>query len=166
MAGTRIESGYVYHIKDSYFSVAQDDKLMRNHEGGALRPTYFCLRDEKTRLFWMIPMSSRVDKYQAIIDRETARYGRCLKVLVERYGNGESAFLFQNMFPILPKYINHAHTIGGVPMAVNPVVQEAIIQQFKEIRRMHARGIPTIFPDINRLERLMLDELAADEAQK
>ncbi|MDR3314702.1 MAG: hypothetical protein LBS96_09675, partial [Oscillospiraceae bacterium] len=26
-----ITPGYVYHIKDSYFDVAQDDKLMRNH---------------------------------------------------------------------------------------------------------------------------------------
>jgi len=56
--------GYVYHIRESYFELAQDDKLMRNHEGGALRPTYFCLRDEKTQLLWMIPMSSRVEKYR------------------------------------------------------------------------------------------------------
>jgi hypothetical protein len=32
--------GFVYHIKDSYFDVAQDQKLMRNHEGEALRPTF------------------------------------------------------------------------------------------------------------------------------
>ncbi|MCL1952936.1 MAG: hypothetical protein FWF60_08930, partial [Oscillospiraceae bacterium] len=133
MAKPCIESGYVYHIKDSYFAAAQDDKLMRNHEGGALRPTYFCLRDNKTKLLWMIPMSSRVEKYREIIEKETARYGRCLKVLIARYGDGDSAFLFQNMFPILPKYINHAHTIGGIPMAVNPVVQDEILQQFKEV---------------------------------
>jgi len=162
MAGPRIEPGYVYHIKNSYFDKAQDDKLMRNHEGGALRPTYFCLRDEKTGLYWMIPMSTRVEKYRQIIDKETARYGRCLKILVARYGDGTSAFLFQNMFPILPKYINHAHTIAGIPMAVNPEVQEEIVQQFKEVRRLYARGVRMIFPDINRLERLMLEEQAAD----
>ena len=166
MTELRIEPGYVYHIKDSYFATAQDGKLMRNHEGGALRPTYFCLRDKKTKLLWMIPMSSRVDKYREIIERETARYGRCLKILVARYGDGTSAFLFQNMFPILPKYINHTHTIGGIPMAVNPVVQDEIVQQFKEVRRLYARGVRMVFPDINRLERLMLDELAADEASQ
>ena len=58
-----IKPGYVYHIKDLYFETVKDDKLMRNHEGGAYRPTYFCLKDNKTGLFWVIPMSSRVDKY-------------------------------------------------------------------------------------------------------
>ena len=67
MSGFDIKPGYVYHIKDLYFDVAKDDKLMRNHEGGSYRPTYFCLKDEKTGLLWVIPMSSRVDKYQSII---------------------------------------------------------------------------------------------------
>jgi len=155
--------GYVYHIRESYFELAQDDKLMRNHEGGALRPTYFCLRDEKTQLLWMIPMSSRVEKYRPIIERETARYGRCPKILIARYGDRSSVFLLQNMFPILPKYIGHVHTIAGVPMPVNPAVQREVLQNFKEVRRLHARGVRMIFPDINRLEKLMLAELAADE---
>jgi len=49
-----IKPGYVYHIKDSYFDTVKDDKLMRNYEGGAYRPTYFCVKDEKTGLFWVI----------------------------------------------------------------------------------------------------------------
>ena len=113
----------------------------------------------------MIPMSSRVEKYREIIEKETARYGRCLKIFIARYGDGDSAFLFQNMFPVLPKYINHAHTIGGIPMAVNHVVQDEILQQFKEVRRLYARGVHMVFPDINRLEQLMLDEQAAETSQ-
>ena len=65
--------GFVYHIKDSYFDTVQDGKLMRNHEGGALRPTYFCLRDEKTQLLWMIPMSSRVDKYKQFVEHDMGK---------------------------------------------------------------------------------------------
>ena len=58
-----IKPGFVYHIKDLYFNIAKDDKLMRNHEGGAYRPTYFCLKDEKTGLMWVIPMSGQINKY-------------------------------------------------------------------------------------------------------
>ncbi|MCL2494427.1 MAG: hypothetical protein FWE98_02065 [Oscillospiraceae bacterium] len=50
MATPNIEPGNVYHIKDSCFDAVQDGKLMRNHEGGALRPTHFCLRDRLERL--------------------------------------------------------------------------------------------------------------------
>ena len=157
-----IQPGYVYHIKDIYFDVAKDDKLMQNREGGAYRPTYYCLIDEKTELLWVIPMSSRIDKYRAIIEKDTARYGSCLKILIARYGDGKSAFLLQNMFPILPKYINHIHTVAGMPMAVNPAVRVEITKHFKEVRRLYARGVKMIFPDITRLEKLMLDERAAE----
>ncbi|MCL2203082.1 MAG: hypothetical protein FWB88_03980 [Defluviitaleaceae bacterium] len=108
-------------------------------------------------------MSGRIDKYSTIIEKEKLRYGNCLKILIARYGDGQSAFLFQNMFPILPKYIDHVHTVAGIPMAVNPVVQKEITKRFKEIRRLYARGVKMVFPDITRLEKLMIDERNADE---
>lgn len=114
----------------SYFDVAQDDKLMRNYEGGAYRPTYFCLEDKRSDLLWVIPMSARLEKYRTIISRDVARYVACLKILIARYGDEESAFLLQNMFPILPKYIDHVHTIGRLPMAVNPDVQMELGKAF------------------------------------
>lgn len=50
------QEGYVYHIKDDYFQKVQDDKLMRNKEGGAYRPTFFCMRDQKIDgLLWVGP---------------------------------------------------------------------------------------------------------------
>jgi hypothetical protein len=162
MSDSDVKPGYVYHIKDIYFDVAKDDKLMRNHEGNAYRPTYFCLKDEKTGLLWVVPMSGRIDKYNAVVEKDIARYGSCLKILVARYGDGQSAFLFQNMFPILPRYIDHIHTVAGIPMAVNPVVQEEIIKRFREIRRLYSRGVKMVFPDIVRLERLMLEEWSTD----
>ncbi|MDR1246708.1 MAG: hypothetical protein LBK57_06715 [Clostridiales Family XIII bacterium] len=157
-----IKPGYVYHIKNTYFDMAKDDKLMRNHEGGAYRPTYFCLKDEKTGLLWVVPMSTRLEKYNAVIEKDTKQHGSCLKIFIARYGDGRSAFLFQNMFPILPKYIDHIHTVAGIPMAVNPVVQEEIMKRFKEIRRLYARGVKIVFPNITRLEKLMLNETAAE----
>lgn len=55
--------GYVYHIKDEYFKKANDPNLMQNKENGNYRPTFYCMRDEKTDLLWLIPLSSRVEKY-------------------------------------------------------------------------------------------------------
>ena len=156
---SNVRPGYVYHIKDLYFDTVKDDKLMRNREGGAYRPTYYCLSDEKTKLLWVVPMSGRIEKYSAIIEKDTVRYGSCLKILVARYGDGQSAFLFQNMFPILPKYIDHIHTVAGIPMAVNPAVQDKIVKRFKEIRRLYSRGVKMVFPDITCLEKLMMAEL-------
>ena len=41
----KYNEGYVYHIKDSYFTKANDDKLMENKESGKYRPTYYCFKD-------------------------------------------------------------------------------------------------------------------------
>ncbi|MDR1204075.1 MAG: hypothetical protein LBL26_01140 [Peptococcaceae bacterium] len=156
-----INPGYVYHIKDSYFDAAKDDKLIRNHEGGSYRPTYFCVADQKTGLLWVIPMSSRAEKYKTHMQKDIDRYGKCLKIVMGEYANVNAVFLLQNMFPILPKYIDHIHLVKQNPVPVNTRLQAIIGSNFRELLRLHRRGIKIIFPDITRLERLMLDELAA-----
>ena len=35
-----IKEGYVYHIKKEFFDLANDDMLMKNHDGNATRPQF------------------------------------------------------------------------------------------------------------------------------
>ena len=153
-----IKPGYVYHIKDAYFDLVQDDKLMRNREGGAYRPTYYCIQDDNTYLLWVIPMSRRAEKYEAFIRKDIDRYGKCLKIIVGEYTDVTSVFLLQNMFPILPKYIDHIHVVKQNPVPVDTRLQAQIDRNFREILRLHRKGIRIVFPDILRLEQLMLAE--------
>ena len=111
-------------------------------------------------------MSSRVDKYRPFVDWDVEKYGKCLKIVIGEYAQRDSAFLLQNMFPILPKYIDHVHIVRQNVVPVNSRLQRTISQNFRELLRLQQRGVPIVFPDINRLERLMLNELAADEAHK
>lgn len=157
-----IKQGYVYHIKDSYFDVAEDSTLMWNYENGACRPTCLFVRSDCPGLFWAIPMSTRVEKYRELIVRDTARFGRCDKVAIARYGGGERAFLFQNMFPIISKYVDHIHLTGGTAVPLEEKVEKLAVSGYKECLRLHRRGVKVIFTDVERLERLMLAELAED----
>ena len=45
-----IKKGYVYHIKDEYFDKVNDSTLMRNHENGKARPTYFCIKEKNSEI--------------------------------------------------------------------------------------------------------------------
>ena len=155
-----IASGYVYHIKDSYFDIADDKNLMRNQESGTFRPTYLCLKDEKTGLLWVVPMSKRVEKYAEYIQKDIDRYGQCKKIVIGEYAGVGAVFLLQNMFPILPKYIDHIHLVKQNPVPVNSRLQTKINRCFRELLRLHRRGIKIVFPDILRLEKIMMDELA------
>jgi hypothetical protein len=165
MDSSDIKPGYVYHIKDLYFDAAKDDKLMRNYEGGACRPTYFCVKDEKTGLLWVIPMSSRAEKYQQYVQKDIDRYGECLKIVIGDYADVKAAFLLQNMFPILPKYIDHIHLVKQNPVPVDTRLQTEISRNFRELLRLQRRGIKIVFTDILRLEELMINEMAEDREQ-
>ena len=60
----KLQTGYIYHIKNEFFSFINDKKLMINHENGHSRPTYFVIKNNN--ILWFIPLSSKVDKYEKI----------------------------------------------------------------------------------------------------
>ena len=157
--------GYVYHIKDEFFEKVNDDKLMTNKEGGTYRPTYFCIRDEKTALLWMIPMSSRVEKYESIYRQQMSRYGRCITIVIGEYDGRRSAFLLQNMFPILPSYIDHIHTRNENAVPVHTDIQKILLRDYKAVKNLIDRNIKIVFPDVGKIERLMLEEHGKEIAQ-
>ena len=64
----KIQTGYIYHIKDSFFKKVNSKGLMINHENGHARPTYFTIRDNN--ILWFIPLSSKIEKYKNIINKK------------------------------------------------------------------------------------------------
>lgn len=47
----KVETGYIYHIKDDFFDRINDKGLMINHENGHARPTYFTIKDKENKQF-------------------------------------------------------------------------------------------------------------------
>lgn len=154
---------YVYHIKDEYFEKVQDSKLMQNKENGTYRPTFYCLRDKKTSLLWLVPLSSRVEKFQSIHDKQVRKYGRCLTIVLGEFDGREAAFLLQNMFPVTEYYLDHIHTRNNNPVPVKHSIHKEVSANMKRLLQLHARGKKVVFPDITRLEQLMLAELREQE---
>ena len=106
-----IERGF-YIIKDKFFEDMNDPYLKGNKE--ANRPHYYCFKEEETGLFWMIPLSSRIEKYQKIINKKSENGRPCDILHIAKLDNGrESVFLIQDMFPITEKYIERKYTIAN-----------------------------------------------------
>jgi len=112
----KIQEGYLYHIKDEFFDLINDETLMQNHERGRTRPTYFVIKEKD--FLWFIPLSSKVDKYKKIIDKKIERYGKCNTIMICNIMGIEHAILLQNAFPTLEKYISHIHKVNGIPVKV------------------------------------------------
>ena len=152
-----IKTGYLYHIKDDYFDIVNDDSLMQNHEKGKKRPTYFTIKEKN--ILWFIPISSKVNKYKKIIDKKIERHAFCNTIIIRKIAGEDAAILLQNAFPTLEKYIDHVHTINGVPLVVSTSLQYEIKSMFKNMIGLKKRGINLFFTDIDKLKTLMLEEL-------
>lgn len=74
----KVQTGYLYHIKDDFFNRINNKGLMVNHEKGHSRPSYLAIKDEK--ILWFIPLSTRIDKYKSIIEKKEKNM-----VVVEQY---------------------------------------------------------------------------------
>lgn len=74
-----ILTGYLYHIKNSSFDEANEPNLISNKEDKRLRPTYFTIKDNN--ILWFIPLSTKVEKYQSIINKKISKYGSCKTII-------------------------------------------------------------------------------------
>ena len=106
-----------------------------------------------------IPVSSKVDKYKKIIDKKIEQYGFCNTIIIRRIADEESVILLQNAFPTLEKYIDHVHTVNGVPLNIPTDLQNEIKSLFKNMIGLKKRGTNLFFTDIDSLKKKMLDEM-------
>lgn len=85
-----------YIIKDDFFAEVNDPYLKGNKEQN--RPHYYCFEDSENGIYWMIPLSSRIDKYQRIIDKRLAAGKPCDTLyIVELDNNRKNVFLRWNL---------------------------------------------------------------------
>ena len=153
----KIETGYLYHIKDEFFDVVNDENLMANHEKGKKRPTYFTIKDKD--ILWFIPLSSKVEKYKKIVDKKVEKFGFCNTILIENVFDKKTAILLQNAFPTLEKYIDHVHTVDGKPAKIPETLEKIILENFKNLLKLKSKGINLFFTDIDKIKKQMEDEL-------
>ena len=137
---------------------------MQNKENGQYRPTYFCIKDDTTSLLWVVPMSSRYEKYYQIAEKQKAKYGNSLGIVLGEYDGKKAAFLVQNMFPITENYLDHIHTRNGNPVPVKHSLQEKIKSHVQKVKLLLSKGKKVVFPDIPRLEKLMIAEIQASQS--
>ena len=153
----KVQTGYIYHIKDEYFDKINDKGLMINHENGHARPTYFTIKDKD--ILWFIPLSSKVSKYQSIMEDKIKKYGECKSIMIDEIANKKSVILLQNAFPTLEKYIDHVHMINGKPIKVINTLKNSILENFRSLLAMKKQGKDLFFTDIDTLKQKMLDEM-------
>lgn len=156
----KIETGYLYHVKDDFFDKVNNSKVMINHENGHSRPSYLAIKEKD--ILWFIPLSSKVEKYQKIINTKENKYGSCKTILIKKIAGKKQVILIQNAFPIIKKYIKNKHTISGKEIIVSSAVKREIVNDFKYVLSLKESGLNLFFTDIDKIKEQMLRELKND----
>ncbi len=130
-----------YTIQDKFFEDMPDPYLKGNKAGN--RPHYYCFEDTNTGIYWMIPLSSRIDKYRKIMEKREKAGKPCDILHIVKLDNSrESAFLIQDMFPITEAYIEREYTIAGNHlMLTSEHTAKEIEQKAGKVMGMLKRGI-------------------------
>ena len=144
--------GYSYHIRDSFFSLVQDQHLMSNKENGGYRPHYYCLQDKANpKLYWAVPISSQVTKYTNVMQKKIQRNGRCDTIVMGRFSGRDCAFLIQNMFPFTDNYVDHVHTDNGIPVVLSSQLQTEITSKAMRVLNLRKRVPSILFTDVEKI---------------
>ena len=154
--------GHFYYIKDQYFIDFPDPHLMKNKETIDCqphdRPCFYAFLDTATKLYWMIPFSSQVDKFQKIYNTKIDKYGKCDTILFGDVLGYEKAFLIQNMCPVSILYIKNEYVDGiyKKPVRVDGWFERELQKKARKVLALQRKGIRLIFPNVLEIERLLL----------
>lgn len=125
------------------------------------RPRYFAVKDKRTALYWMVPCSSRVEKFARILEKKRRYNKQTDTIKIVKIQEHDTVLLFQDMFPVSLKYIEKKYFRGGDPVYID---SERLVAELERnaahVIGLIRRGIkftPTQ-PDALRIERMMLAE--------
>lgn len=154
--------GHFYYIQDQYFVDFPDDRLMKNKEmvNGQPhnRPCFYAFQDEKTGLYWMIPFSSRVEKFRQYYDAKMQKYKKCDTIVFGKVLGYEKAFLIQNMCPVIERYIQNEYIDKRTadPVRIDGILEKELITKAKRVLLLERKNHHLIFPDVLAIEQKLL----------
>ena len=165
-----MDKGTFVFLSNDYFLDFPDDKLMKNKESvdGELhdRPCFYAFTlPQNENIYWMVPFSSRTDKYRKIYDKKIEKYHKCDTIVFGEVLGHEKAFLIQNMCPVTQKYINAVYIDikAKIPVRIENPLSNSIETKAKSVLEKQRKGIPLIFPDVLTIELRLIEQIEKDK---
>lgn len=143
----------LYFLSDQYYIDFPDDKLMKNKDviQGVphSRPCFLAFPDSKNpAIYWLVPISSRYEKYQKIAQAKIEKYGRCNTIRFGTVLGRNAAFVIQNMCPVTEPYLIAYINKNSEPICLDDRIVADVTKNAREVLAIAHRGAKVIFPDV------------------
>lgn len=155
----------IYTIKEQYFEEFPDPYLKLNKNEH--RPYYFAFRGDNKNILWIIPLSSKIDKYERLIRKRKEEGRPCDVVHVCKIGSRKQAFMIQDMFPVTKEYVNTEYLVNDIPYKlVNKRDIRIIEKKAKRIHFLYENGVKVLAtqPDVKSIELKLLEKIQEKES--
>lgn len=160
-----MDLGHFYYISDQYFQDFSDPYLMQNKEAinGHIhdRLCFYSFQDKITGLYWMIPFSSQINKFQKIYNDKINKYGRCDTIVLGEVLGYRKAFLIQNMCPITSKYVKNEYLDSKTqtPVRIDWELENRLNKSAARVLTLQRQGKRLIFPNVLEIEKQLLQRI-------
>lgn len=154
--------GNFYYLTNEYYERFKDCGIMKNKDEDELgkhgRPCYYCFVSDG--FYWMIPISSQVEKYKTIFNDKIKKYPNYDGIRFGFVNGQERAFLLQNICPTTDKYIECEYKIekNSVSVKVSESLAKELNGVARKIIRLHKKGIKIVLSNLT----YIIDELNKD----
>lgn len=143
----------LYFLSNQYYVDFPDDKLMKNKDiiDGVPhnRPCFFAFSDTKhPEIYWIVPISSRHEKYRKIEQAKIQKYGSCNTIRFGTVLGRNTAFLIQNMCPATLRYLTPYIDKNCCPIRIDGRVAKDVESNARDVLAIAKRGAKVIFPDV------------------
>lgn len=162
-----IKKNHMYTIKDSYFEDHPDPYLKNNK--GENRPCYFAFEGENAKVLWMVPLSSKIDKFERLIKKKEEQGKPCDVVQICKIGSKKQAFVIQDMFPVTKEYIQDEFKLNQIPYKLADERDiRTVEKKAKKIHAFHERGIKLLptQPEVKKIEKELEKRIKEKEIRR
>ncbi|MBQ7245575.1 MAG: hypothetical protein IJS33_01470 [Firmicutes bacterium] len=149
-------TGHFYFITDAFYDALPNCNLMTNkgevfNRGEHGRPCHYCF--EHKGYYWMVPISSKIEKFENIYNRKVEKRGYCDTIRFGYVNGKKRAFLIQNCFPVTAKYIDEEYKINAktIPVVADAKLSEELNKLLLKVIRLHAQGINMPLTDLTQI---------------
>lgn len=160
-----------YFLSNKYYQDFPDNQLMQNKDYidgvSHSRPCFFAFPDTRIpAIYWMIPITSKCEKYKRIEQDKIKKYGRCNTIRFGTVLGRNTAFLIQNMCPATEKYLIPYMDKNQQPIRIDGRVAADVEKNARNVLALAKRGANVIFPDVFAIFQVLEQQFQQAEAEQ